>query len=129
MTNHRYPENLDWSYDKLRKVFVLKALNDIRRGEEVYLSYGKSINQIQFLLYYGFIESGTKFHRSVEFGINEETTPRAQAKMTLLKNWGDTFSFELCQGLEEENLHLLVQWARFCVYDGEKDDELIKAIE
>jgi len=46
MTNHRYPENLDWSFDKQRKVFVLKALHDISRGEEVYLSYGKSINQI-----------------------------------------------------------------------------------
>jgi histone-lysine N-methyltransferase SETD3 len=46
MTNHRYPENLDWSFDKQRKVFVLKALNDICRGEEVYLSYGKSINHI-----------------------------------------------------------------------------------
>ena len=81
------------------------------------------------MLYYGFIESGTKFNRSVEFGINEETTPKAQVKMTLLKNWGHTFSFELCQDLEEEDLQLLVQWARFCVYDGEKNDELIKAIE
>lgn len=81
------------------------------------------------MLYYGFIESGTKFHRSVEFGINEETTPKAQVKLTLLKDWGHTCSFELCQDLEEENLQLLVQWARFCVYDGEKNDELIKAIE
>lgn len=81
------------------------------------------------MLYYGFIESGTKFHRSVEFGINEETTPKAQVKLTLLKNWGHTFSFELCQDLDEDDLQLLVQWARFCVYDGEKNDELIKAIE
>jgi hypothetical protein len=81
------------------------------------------------LLYYGFIESGTKFHRSVELGIDEETTPKAQSKLALLKNWGHTFSFDLCSDMEEENLHRLVQWARFCVFEGVKDDELTKSIK
>lgn len=54
MLNHRRPRQTSWNYDQEKGGFVIDALEDIARGEEVLDSYGKKCNS-RFLLNYGFI--------------------------------------------------------------------------
>lgn len=54
MLNHRRPRQTSWTYDQVKDGFVIEALEDIQRGEEVLDSYGRKCNY-RFLLNYGFI--------------------------------------------------------------------------
>lgn len=54
MLNHRRPRQTSWNYDQERGGFIIDALENIIRGEEVLDSYGKKCNS-RFLLNYGFI--------------------------------------------------------------------------
>ena len=54
MLNHRRPRQTSWNYDQEKGGFVIDALEDINRGDEVLDSYGKKCNS-RFLLNYGFI--------------------------------------------------------------------------
>ena len=54
MLNHKRPRQTSWTYCNERGGFIIEALEDIKRGEQVYDSYGKKCNT-RFLLNYGFI--------------------------------------------------------------------------
>lgn len=54
MLNHKRPRQTSWTYSDERGGFIIEALEDINRGEQVYDSYGKKCNH-RFLLNYGFI--------------------------------------------------------------------------
>ena len=54
MLNHKRPRQTSWTYTDDRQGFIIEALEDIKRGEQVYDSYGKKCNT-RFLLNYGFI--------------------------------------------------------------------------
>ena len=54
MLNHKRPRQTNWTYTDDREGFIITALEDIKRGEQVYDSYGKKCNT-RFLLNYGFI--------------------------------------------------------------------------
>jgi histone-lysine N-methyltransferase SETD3 len=54
MLNHKRPRQTTWSYTDEKRGFIIEAMEDIRRGEQVYDSYGKKCNS-RFLLNYGFI--------------------------------------------------------------------------
>lgn len=54
MLNHKRPRQTGWWYDDDLKGFVIEAIEDIKRGDQVYDSYGRKCNT-RFLLNYGFI--------------------------------------------------------------------------
>ena len=54
MLNHKRPKQTSWTYSDEKGGFVIEALKDIERNEQVYDSYGKKCNS-RFFLNYGFI--------------------------------------------------------------------------
>ena len=54
MLNHKRPRQTSWSYTDDRAGFIIEACEDIKRGDQVFDSYGKKCNT-RFLLNYGFI--------------------------------------------------------------------------
>ena len=54
MLNHKRPRQTAWTYTDEREGFIIEALEDIKRGEQIFDSYGKKCNT-RFLLNYGFI--------------------------------------------------------------------------
>ena len=57
--NHRNPPDLIWGYGtnaEGRYGWVYKALNPVKRGEQVYVSYGAKKNNQELLPVYGFID-------------------------------------------------------------------------
>lgn len=56
MFNTDTPKNTFWHYDKARKGFVVEAHTDIRKGEQLFDTYGVKCNY-RYFLYYGFVKS------------------------------------------------------------------------
>jgi histone-lysine N-methyltransferase SETD3 len=54
MLNHRNEIHTTWSYDNASCCFVIKALENIAPGSEIYDSYGCK-SQHRFLLNYGYV--------------------------------------------------------------------------
>ena len=55
LLNHKKYAQTVWNYDDKINSFFIKGKADIKKGEEVFDSYGRKPNHV-FLLYYGFIE-------------------------------------------------------------------------
>lgn len=53
MMNHRRPPDVEWAHDEGEDAFVMTALRDIRKGEEIHDSYGRKSNG-RFFVHYGF---------------------------------------------------------------------------
>jgi len=65
MFNYKYKSNMTyWTYDELSKGFVVRAKENIKAGEEIYVYYGNKPNS-SFLLFYGFV---------VEDNVNDDVT-------------------------------------------------------
>ena len=54
MFNTRTPKNTYWQYDDSKKGFVVEAVTDIKKGEQLFDSYGEKCNY-RFFLSYAFI--------------------------------------------------------------------------
>ena len=54
MLNHRRPKQTSWSYNNEKQGFVIESMENIKKGEQIYDSYGKKCNS-RFFLHYGFI--------------------------------------------------------------------------
>lgn len=54
MINHNSPRNANWGYSSSEKAFLVRAIDDIKKGDEVYFNYG-SLPNYKYLNYYGFL--------------------------------------------------------------------------
>ena len=54
MLNHKRPKQTTWTYTDEKEGFVIEAIGDIPRNDEIFDSYGKKCNS-RFFLNYGFI--------------------------------------------------------------------------
>ena len=55
MLNHHKEHQVTWNYDNEKKGYVLKAIKDIKMGEQVYNNYGFVRGNLQMYLQYGFL--------------------------------------------------------------------------
>jgi histone-lysine N-methyltransferase SETD3 len=53
MLNHKRPRQTHWNYDDTCNAFVIKGVSNVKKGDEVFDSYGIKCNS-RFLLNYGF---------------------------------------------------------------------------
>ena len=67
MLNHKRPKETLWYYSDEKKGFVVEALQKIKRGDQVYYSYGGKCNS-RFLMSYGFTNP-TNDYKEREFKI------------------------------------------------------------
>ena len=80
MFNHSYDTQVKWVFSDQQKGFLVKAQQDISRGEEIFLSYGKKSDS-HFLINYGFIPE-TRFNE-VKITIPlDESDPSFNEKQT-----------------------------------------------
>ena len=62
MFNHQIENNVDWTYDKVRRGFKMTAVRDISQNEELFDTYGKRSNYA-FFLYYGMLLESPKLNQ------------------------------------------------------------------
>ncbi|KAL4496233.1 hypothetical protein ABPG72_012970 [Tetrahymena utriculariae] len=77
MFNHRRPAYTNWGFCEDKGGFMLKASEDIRRGDQIYYSCGRKCNS-RFLLNYGFVvknNEANEIQLRVDFDKKDETLP------------------------------------------------------
>jgi protein-histidine N-methyltransferase len=119
MLNHRRPRQTGWTYDDGHGGFIIEALEDIKRGEQIYDSYGKKCNT-RFLLNYGFINlnnDGNEYPFRVSLDI--ENDPLFAQKRNLLGAEPIKRTYRAMADLTEENTYKLLSFMRFAEWDGD----------
>lgn len=118
MLNHRRPRQTSWQYCDQRKGFIIEALEDIKRGDQIYDSYGKKCNT-RFLLNYGFINlnnDGNEYPFRVNLDMQEYSY---KAKYELLGTALAKRNYRVMADLTEEMTYKWLSWCRFVVYEGD----------
>ena len=87
MLNHKRPPDIDWSYEDAEGAFILKAIRDIRAGEELTDSYGRKPNG-RYFIHYGFaLQSGADDEAEIRLAI-PPGSPRTPARAAALRRLG-----------------------------------------
>lgn len=118
MLNHRRPRQTSWWYDDGREGFVIESLEEIKRGDQIYDSYGKKCNT-RFLLNYGFINlnnDGNEY--PYKLTVSEED-PLCQAKKDLLGQESFKRSYRTMTDLTEDTTIKMMSFLRFSEWDGD----------
>ena len=71
LLNHSDKNNTHWFYDEIKGGYVLIAVRDIEKNEEITLSYGKYYNSFLYRIY-GFVIPGNSYHDKVHVKIDRE---------------------------------------------------------
>lgn len=116
MLNHRRPRQTTWSYTDEMQGFIIEALDDIKRGEQVYDSYGKKCNS-RFFLNYGFINLNNDANEvPLKVYYNPDDSMK-QVKQDMIKDHSDFKKFRVVETFEEKIMQEFLSWLRFVEYD------------
>lgn len=116
MLNHKRPRQTTWTYEDKHGGFIIEAHVDIKKGEQVYDSYGKKCNS-RFLLNYGFIvENNDANEVPIKIFYNHDD-PHVQKKKDMISDYVEFKKFRVSEDLNERNMHECFSWARFVEYD------------
>ena len=116
MLNHKRPRQTSWSYTDDRRGFIIEALEDIKRGEQVYDSYGKKCNT-RFLLNYGFINLNNDAN---EYPFTVRMSPDdvfAQQKCEILNTNVVQRNFRVQVNFEEAIMSKFISFLRFVEFN------------
>lgn len=116
MLNHKRPRQTTWTYTDDRKGFIIEAMDDIKRGDQIYDSYGKKCNS-RFLLNYGFINLNNDANEvPIKVRYNEEDS-LISVKKEMINDPTDFKKFRVVDNLEDKVMHEFLSWLRFVEYD------------
>lgn len=125
MLNHRRPRQTSWYYCDERQGFVIDALEDIPRGDQIYDSYGKKCNT-RFLLNYGFINlnnDGNEYPFRLQMDQAQTSYP---LKYAMLGQALSRRTYRVMTEFDEETTCKLMSWLRFCECEQPSDFDNLK---
>lgn len=112
MLNHRRPKQTSWAYDQEKGGFLIEAIEDVFRGEQVYDSYGKKCNS-RFFMNYGFIVDANDGNEVAVKVAVEEGDPLREAKEDLVKEPLTTKTFRISANYEDTTVQDFFGHIRF----------------
>jgi histone-lysine N-methyltransferase SETD3 len=116
MLNHKRPKQTSWTYTDEKGGFVIEALQDVERNDQVYDSYGKKCNS-RFFLNYGFIvenNDGNEVPIKVYYPSIDEFK---NMKMEMINDNSDFKKFRVTGNFNDNIMHEFLSWLRFVEYD------------
>lgn len=116
MLNHKRPKQTTWQYTDEKQGFVIEALHDINRNEEVFDSYGKKCNS-RFFLNYGFI---VRNNDANEVPIEVHYHPEdkyLKYKKEMINDPADFKKFRVSANLRDSTMQEFFSWLRFVEFD------------
>ncbi len=116
MLNHKRPRQTTWTYSDERQGFIIDCLEDIKRGEQVYDSYGRKCNS-RFFLNYGFINLNNDANEVplvVSYSIDDQMV---QVKKELIGDFTNQKKFRVVENFEDRVMHEFLSWLRFVEFD------------
>ena len=93
MLNHKRPRQTHWNFDDESNSFIIRGVSNVKKGQEVFDSYGIKCNS-RFLLNYGFTVENNEDNEFKIILILNESSPLFKEKMIFLggKNYTKKFS-------------------------------------
>lgn len=116
MLNHKRPKQTSWTYSDEKNGFVIEALREIPRNEQVYDSYGKKCNS-RFFLNYGFIVENNDGNEVPIKIYYPESDEKKEMKKEMINDMSDFKKFRVMDNFNENIMHEFMSWLRFVEYD------------
>jgi histone-lysine N-methyltransferase SETD3 len=116
MLNHKRPKQTSWTYTDEKEGFVIEALKDIPRNEQVYDSYGKKCNS-RFFLNYGFIVENNDGNEVPIKVYYPESDDKKEMKKEMIHDNSDFKKFRVTDNFNENIMHEFMSWLRFVEFD------------
>ena len=116
MLNHKRPKQTSWTYSDEKHGFVIEALKDIDRNEQVFDSYGKKCNSRFFLNYCFIVENndGNEVPLKIHYPESDE---KKDMKKEMINDYSDFKKFRVTDNFNEGSMHEFMSWLRFVEYD------------
>lgn len=120
MFNHNRPCQTKWYFDDNLKGFCIKATEEIKRGDQIYDTYGLKSNA-EFFRNYGFlIPENERNTYAIRIKL-EPTDPQYYIKCLLAKALTPSHDFLIVETLDDKLMFKFVSWVRFLVFDEDND--------
>ena len=116
MLNHKRPRETYWNFDDACNSFVIKGAANIKKGEEVFDSYGIKCNS-RFLLNYGFTVENNEDNEFKIILILNESSPFFKEKMAFLGRKNITKKFSLVLNQADNKINPFLSFLRFILYN------------
>jgi histone-lysine N-methyltransferase SETD3 len=116
MLNHKRPRQTHWNFDDASNSFIIKGVSNVKKGQEVFDSYGIKCNS-RFLLNYGFtVENNEDNEYKIILNLNE-TSPLFKEKMEFLGNKNYSKKFSLVINNADSKMTAFFSFFRFILYN------------
>ena len=116
MLNHKRPRQTHWNYDDACNAFVIKGVSNVKKGDEVFDSYGIKCNS-RFLLNYGFTVENNEDNEFKIILILNESSPYFKEKMEYLGGKNYTKKFSLVLNHSDAKIIQFFSFLRFILYN------------
>ena len=116
MLNHKRPRQTHWNYDDTCNAFVIKGVSNVKKGDEVFDSYGIKCNS-RFLLNYGFTVENNEDNEFKIILILNESSPYFKEKMEYLGGKNYTKKFSLVLNHSDAKIVQFFSFLRFILYN------------
>jgi hypothetical protein len=121
----------DWYYDNQRMGFVMKAQGDIMKGEEIYISYGNNMRDMDYFLTYGIVPDDSRCTDCViKVKLRKEDVMINEKEKGLATNMrGQLLRFRVMIDLSEENTSYFMGMCRYIVLRPKEMKYMLKEIK
>jgi hypothetical protein len=120
MLNHSDNFNVAFEHDDEGSSFVIRAVRDIKKGEELFNNYGDK-NSVEMLLHYGFMpENRNDLILPFNLILNPTHT-KYEEKLKMIAKGTHSRAVELSMDISNPNVVGMVSYMRFLQYDGSLD--------
>ena len=121
MFNAQHPKNSWWYYDDDSSGFRVDAHTDIKKGEQIFYTYGRKSNY-KFFLYYAFLEEENDFNTyPLTVELQEETLSDELKRDFFFHHDQKSFTktFRVEGNLKGSVVEELLAWCRFVAFEGD----------
>lgn len=116
MLNHKRPKQTSWTYTDDKNGFIIEALKEIKRNEQVFDSYGKKCNS-RFFLNYGFIVENNDANEVPIRVFYPESDDKKTMKQEMINDMSDFKKFRVTDNFNDNIMHEFMSWLRFVEFD------------
>ena len=122
MFNFKYQSDMtSWTYSDERKGFLVKAKEDIKEGEEIYVYYGSKANW-SFFQFYGFVLEDNENDEVILEAEFFETDPLKDLKEELIDKKQHPKKIKLKETTDINKFSKAISYMRYMVFDGSEEE-------
>ncbi len=116
MLNHKRSRQTQWNFDDESNSFIIKGATKMKKGDEVFDSYGIKCN-CRFLFNYGFTVENNEDNEFKILLILNESFPYFKEKMAYLGGKNISKKFSLVLNLSDSKIIQFFSFLRFILYN------------